>query len=71
MSLWNKGWSGEKIVERVLNISLTDKVPEDPDSLEHVDAVENQDEDSVLSAVEDQRWCDLQIPVKPHHEEQT
>ena len=55
----------------LFDVSLADEVPKHPDSLEHVDAVQNQDEHSVLSLVEDQRGRYFQIPVQPHHEEQT
>ena len=49
---------------------MTNEVPKDPDSLEHVDAVEEDDHHTVLADVEDQGGDDLEVPVKTHHEEQ-
>ena len=47
----------------LFDVSLADEVPKDPDSLEHVDAVQKEDEYSVQSDVEDQRGEYFQIPV--------
>lgn len=65
------GWSGYKVEESIFDVSLANEVTKHPDSLEHIDTVEKEDEYSVLSAVEDQRGSNLQVPVEPHHEEQT
>ena len=72
--LWHIGWSGHEVqgfVERIFDVSLTDEVSEHPDSLEHVDAVQKEDEYSVQSNVEHQWWEYFQIPVQAHHEEQS
>ena len=54
----------------LFDVSLADEVPKHPDSLEHVDAVQKEHENSVQSDVEDQRGEYFQIPVKTHHEKQ-
>ena len=65
------GWSGYKVEESIFDVSLANEVPKHPDSLEHIDTVQEEDEHSVQSDVEDQRGEYFQIPVKTHHEEQS
>ena len=57
--LWNISWSGENLGEGIFDVSLADEASKHPDPLEHVDAIQNEDENSVLNAVEDQRGCNF------------
>ena len=66
-------WSGDQtqcFEERLSDVPLADEVSEDPDTLEHVDAVEKDDHHAVLGDVEDEGGDNFQIPVEAHHEEQ-
>ena len=60
------GWSCHQtqcFEERFCYVSLTDKVSKHPDSLEHIDNVEEDHYHAVLTDVEDQGGDHFQIPI--------
>ena len=61
-----------RFVDDILDIPipLTQDVPQHPDSLEHVDAVDPEEDPAVLPDVGDEGDDDLYVPVEAHHEEQ-
>ena len=61
----------QRFEEDVDDVLLTDEVTKDPDSLEHVDTVETEQDPAVFSYVEKQRYEYFYVPVEAQYEEQS